>query len=416
MKASDINRIFDITESFQLPQRVLDILFSDDKERIFDDLIGLGEDLGHDWFTEYFEENLANKSKMAQDFTPQVIADLLGGLLPDVETVADICAGTGGLTIGYWNRRHNTSFVCYELSEMAIPLLLLNLAIRNITALVFRMDILTGEIFETYRIEKGERYSNLYRESLEPQRVDCVISNPPYSLKYSGSEDESRFGEFAGTIPSNFADYAFVAFALTMTEGACGFILPHGVLFRANKEGAIREKIIRDHRIKTIVGLPGKAFLNTDIPTCIMLFDKSPDVLFIDAKDECRKDRKFNVINPENVENILLLAKARQSVKKKTHLAGFEEMERNDFNLNIPRYVVSYEPPEPIDLNAVAAELLEIDKQLEKNSKELAEMLGKVVSDDPEKSEAIRQYIKYLTRKGKKDETDHRPVNISIFD
>lgn len=403
MKADDINRIFNISESFQLPRRILDVLFSDDKNRILDELMSLGEDLDHDWFTEYFEENHANKSKMAQDFTPRAVADLLAGLLPEAKTVGDVCAGTGGLTIGYWNRNRDASFICYEISERAIPLLLLNLTIRNIEGAVFRMDILTGEVFESYRLQKGLKYSELFRERLEPPRVDIVISNPPYSLKYIEGEDESRFGEFSGMIPTNFADYAFIAFALTMSEGRCGFILPHGVLFRANKEGAIREQLVKDQRIETIIGLPGRLFLNTAIPTCVMILGRSSDLLFIDASSECRKDRKLNVMDPDHVKKILEAAERRSNVKNFAHRADLQEIETNGFNLNIPRYVNTYTPPEPIDLNAVAADLLDIDMKLDQTSKDLAKLMGELVTDDPKDSEAIRKYINYLTKRRRKE-------------
>lgn len=411
MKADDINRIFNISESFQLPRRILEVLFSDDKNRILDELISLGEDLDHDWFTEYFEENHANKSKMAQDFTPRAVADLLAGLLPEAKTVGDVCSGTGGLTIGYWNRHREASFICYELSERAIPLLLLNLTIRNIEGEVFRMDILTGEIFESYHLRKGLKYSELFQESLEPPKVDIVISNPPYSLKYSGSEDESRFGEFAGMIPSNFADYGFIAFALTMSEGRCGFILPHGVLFRANKEGTIREKLIRDHEIETIIGLPEKLFLNTDIPTCVMILGRSSDLLFINASSECRKDKRLNVMDPDHIKKILETAEQRSNVKNFAHRADFQEIETNGFNLNIPRYVNTYTPPEPIDLDAVAADLLDIDMKLDQTSKDLAKMMGELVTDDPKDSEAIRKYINYLQKRRRKG---NEPEQISF--
>jgi len=411
MKADDINRIFNISESFQLPRRILEVLFSDDKNRVLDELISLGEDLDHDWFTEYFEENHANKSKMAQDFTPRAVADLLAGLLPEAKTVGDVCSGTGGLIIGYWNRHREASFICYELSERAIPLLLLNLTIRNIEGEVFRMDILTGEIFESYRLHKDLKYSELFQEPLEPPKVDIVISNPPYSLKYSGSEDESRFGEFAGMIPSNFADYGFIAFALTMSEGRCGFILPHGVLFRANKEGAIREKLIRDHKIETIIGLPEKLFLNTDTPTCVMVLGRSSDLLFVDASSECRKDRKLNVMDPDHIKKILETAEQRSNIKNFAHRADFQEIETNGFNLNIPRYVNTYTPPEPIDLNAVAADLLDIDMKLDQTSKDLAKMMGELVTDDSKDSEAIRKYINYLQKRRRKG---NEPEQISF--
>lgn len=212
-------------------------------------------------------------------------------------------------------------------------------------------------------------------------------------------------------IPTNFADYGFIAFALTMSEGRCGFILPHGVLFRANKEGAIREKLIKNQRIETIIGLPGKLFLNTDIPTCVMILGRSSDLLFIDASSECRKDRKLNVMDPDHVKKILGTAEQRSNVKNFAHRADFQEIEANGFNLNIPRYVNTYTAPEQIDLNAVASDLLDIDMKLDQTSKDLAKIMGELVTDDPKDSEAIRKYINYLTKRRRKG---NEPEQISF--
>lgn len=417
MRGEDINRILGITETFQLPEKLLGILFSEDKDRILDEFMDVGEVLSHDWFTEYFEENHANKSKMAQDFTPHAVSDLLSGLIGEADSVADICAGTGGLTIGYWNRYPEASFVCYEISERAIPLLLLNLSIRNIDAKVFRMDILTGEVFESYRLTKAKKYSNIAKEFFDFPKVSAVISNPPYSLKYTANQDESRFGGFAGSIPSNFADFAFVAFALNMTDGRCGFILPHGVLFRSNKEGEIRQKLVEQKKVETIIGLPEKLFLNTGIPTCILIFGSSSDLLFVDGSSECRKAAKLNIMDTEHVDQILDIVHLRTDVKKLSHLATFEELKKNDFNLNIPRYVNSYEPPPPIDLNAVCEDLLDLNKKIDQTSKELAKMMKQLVTEDDQKSEAIAKYIRYLERRKVKEyEPEQIGLDLGLFD
>ena len=143
MNARQINEILGINESFKLPERLMGILLTD-PEKMFDEFMAIGEPLDHDWFTEYFEEEHSNKTKMAQDFTPKEVCELLSHVTGKAETIADICAGTGGLTIGMWVKNPEAIFVCYEYSERAIPILCFNLAIRNIPAFVKRCDILTG--------------------------------------------------------------------------------------------------------------------------------------------------------------------------------------------------------------------------------------------------------------------------------
>lgn len=401
MEKTAINKILDIKESFELPDRLMSILFSWQKDEVLDKFMELGESLDHDWFTEYFEEEHANKTKMAQDFTPHEIGELLAGIVGYGDKVADICSGTGGLTIAYWNKYKESRFLCIELSSRAIPFLLLNLCIRNIAGKVIQMDILTGEVFSSYVLIKGARFSAIAKcDELFIPDVDVVISNPPYSLRYFAQEDESRFGEFAGMLPSNFADYCFIAMGLTICKGPCAYILPHGVLFRGNKEGAMRERLCKSRMIRGVIGLPERLFINTDIPTCIVLFAKSDTAFFIDAKSKCIKDKAKNKMLPEHISEIVEVFNNRKQVAQLSHIATNEEIEDNDFNLNISRYVDSFIKEPPPDLGLVAKELLEIDMSLDKVKRDLIKMLRDLQGND-EDSKNIKAYISYL--EGKKE-------------
>lgn len=400
MNSQVINNIIGITESYQLPERLLDVLL-DDPVGVFDKFLSLGESLDHDWFTEYFEEEHANKSKMAQDFTPQEVCDLLAHIIGNADRIADVCAGTGGLTIGMWRNNQDAKFVCYEFSSRAIPLLLFNLAIRNIEAYVCRCDLLTGEEFEYFKVQKGDRFATVCRMAeSEEVEVDVVVSNPPYSMKYSPKTD-NRFQEYAGKLPTNFADYIFVLFALSILKqnGRAGFILPHGVLFRGNKEGIIRKDLLENGMIRSVIGLPDKLFIATDIPTCILDLRKNredSDVLFIDAKDEYEKVGKKNRLSKLHIAKICNVFDSRTEQERFAHLANIHEIREHEFNLNIPRYVDTFVPEVLPDLVETLEELGRLEVEANKTKIELLEMssqlYGTTQQADLEYKKALKTY------------------------
>lgn len=405
MKSDDINRIIGIKESFQLPGALMGILL-ENPVLYFEKFLELGEPLDHDWFTEYFEEEHSNKSKMAQDFTPSEVCDLLAGIVGNAGIVADVCAGTGGLAIGMWNHNRESQFVCYELSERAIPLLLFNLAIRNIDALVYRCNILTGETFEIYQVTPSFRFAKIEQlVEIPPVKVDAVVSNPPYSMKYDPKKDD-RFPEYAGMLPSNFADYVFVAFALSVMKnsGTAVFILPHGVLFRANKEKAFRRMLVESDALTAVIGLPDRLFLNTGIPVCIIELQKDgalDGVFFIDASKDFEKLGKQNKLRQEDILKILAARSERKNIDHFAYLADKNELEANDFNLNIPRYVDTFAPEPLPDVVDTIKELGRLEKELIKTEKLLLKMTAKLYGTTPQADEehkrALREYKKILT-------------------
>ncbi len=399
MNGQTINNIFKITESYQLPEKVLAVLL-DDPSKMFEEFLSLGESLDHDWFTEYFEEEHANKTKMAQDFTPKEVCDLLAHVIGKAESIADVCAGTGGLTIGIWRKNPDAKFVCYEYSSRAIPLLLFNLAIRNIEAWVCRCDLLTGEEFEYYKVTKGNRFATVCRCSeIGELEVDAVVSNPPYSMKYNPKID-NRFPEYAGKLPT-IADYIFVLFALSISkhDGRAAFILPHGVLFRGNKEGAIRKSLLENGTIRSVIGLPDKLFIATDIPVCILDLRKNRenrDVLFIDAKGEFEKARSKNRLKESHIAKICNAFDDRTEIERFAHLADSSEIAEHGFNLNIPRYVDTFVPEVLPDLVETLAELGRLEVEANKTKIELLQMssqlYGTTQQADSEYKKALKTY------------------------
>ena len=171
----------------------------------------------------------------------------------------------------------------------------------------------------------------------------------------------------------------------SQTNGTMAIVLPHGVLFRGAAEGKIREKLLRAGNIYAVIGLPANLFYNTSIPTCIIVLKKhrdGRDVLFIDASKKFEKGKKQNTMTDEHINAVLELYHKRETVEKEAFLASFEDIEKNDFNLNIPRYVDNFEKEEEIDLTDLLADIKATDEELEKTEKEFLSMLKELTSSD----------------------------------
>ena len=162
-------------------------------------------------------------------------------------------------------------------------------------------------------------------------------------------------------------------------------VLPHGVLFRGAAEGKIREKLLRSGNIYAVIGLPANLFYNTSIPTCIIVLKKhrdGRDVLFIDASKKFEKGKKQNAMTDDHIDEVLELYSNRETVEKEVFLASFEDIEKNDFNLNIPRYVDTFEKEEDVDLNALLTDMKKTDEELEQVQGEFLSLLKDLTSND----------------------------------
>ena len=160
--------------------------------------------------------------------------------------------------------------------------------------------------------------------------------------------------------------------------GRMGVVVPHGVLFRGASEGKIRKQLIEENLLDTVIGLPEKLFFGTGIPAAILIFKKQKadsTVLFIDASREFKSGKNQNILSLENIDKVIATYKARKTVDKYAYLASLEEIAENDFNLNIPRYVDTFEEEEELDLMAIRAERLGLQKQLTELETEMAEYL-----------------------------------------
>jgi type I restriction enzyme M protein len=228
---------------------------------------------------------------------------------------------------------------------------------------------------DNHKIEWGDTIRNpkLLDKNGDLELFDIVTANPPFSLEKWGHEEAEHdpFGRFRrGIPPKTKGDYAFILHmveTLRPKTGRMGVVVPHGVLFRGSTEGAIRQKLIDENLLDTVIGLPEKLFYGTGIPAAILIFKKSKaddKVLFIDASRGFKAGKNQNVLASENIDNIVATYKARQSVDKYAYVATLQEIKDNDYNLNIPRYVDTFEEEEEIDLLAVQGERVALKAEL----------------------------------------------------
>lgn len=401
--SKEINSIINISESFQLIEKFMQILLSDKKDETFDRFIEIENDLSYDWFTDYFQEEHSNRKAMMQDFTPKEVANLLPRFSQGFTSVLDICAGTGGLSIGAWNKNPDAFFVCEELSERALPLLLFNMAIRNVDGYIVNKEVLSGQTKQVFRLQKAEKYSSITVENEEPQKTDfeLVIENPPYSLKYKWDHIPDYMDGY-GEPPTSRADYAFIVYGISRLsdKGSLCAILPHGVLFRGQKEQQIRKEILKRQRVKTIIGLPDKLFKNTDIPTAIIIIGRGDNnVLFIDASRDFLKESKHNVLRGEDIEKIIQAEVSRVDIDRYSRSVSLSEIEENGFNLNISQYVDTHIPEPLPDAGELLRDLMNIDDQIQRSENELAKMLKNLVTNNADDKVILKEFIKYLKKK-----------------
>lgn len=234
-----------------------------------------------------------------------------------------------------------------------------------------------------------------------PRMFDAVMANPPYSLKWDNEnrEDDPRFK--AGVAPKTKADFAFLQHGLyhLKQDGRMAIVLPHGVLFRGAAEGKIRKELLENNNISAVIGLPAKIFTNTGIPTIVMILEKNranSDVLFIDASNGFEKQKNQNKLREEDIARIVETFLNREDVEKYAHVASFDEIKENDYNLNIPRYVDTFEEEEEISLAALSVDMKDNQAKLDANKTALLDMLGQLTTEDTTMKAELVQFIEAL--------------------
>ena len=225
-------------------------------------------------------------------------------------------------------------------------------------------------------------------------KFNVVVANPPFSLDKWGAEhaEHDRYNRFwRGVPPKSKGDYAFISHMIEAAlekEGRVAVVVPHGVLFRGSAEGRIRQKLIEENLLDAVIGLPANLFPSTSIPVAILVFDRSrekgganesrKDVVFIDASREYQSGKNQNSLLAAHIEKIVSTYKSRKKIDKYAHVASLGEIKENDFNLNIPRYVDTFEEEEEIDVDAVQQEIDQLEKELVDVRAKMAVMLKEI--------------------------------------
>lgn len=401
-----INDILDIKESYQLSEKLMQILKDKEtREAVYERLLTHENDLSFDWFTNYFQQEHADRNKLKQDYTPDCLCTIMNNLSESAERIADICAGTGGLTIKHWNKNKDSYFHCEEISNASISMLLLNLSIRGIEGTVFHGNSLTNEYEHIYKLTKNGRFSDIEEiQFFQEQPFDCVIMNPPYSLKWEPPKQDARFNYY-GLAPKSKADYAFVLHGLHMLKesGTLLAILPHGVLFRGSSEETIRKTLIDDSLIDCVVGLPEKLFLNTSIPTLILKLKKNradSNILFIDSSENFTPGGKQNNMTEEQIEKVVQTYKQRKTIDKFSYVASIDDVKKQGYNLNIPRYVDTYEK-EPIPpIEETLLELQQLYRQMSETDQEIIAMVKQLEGFTPSEKRTLDEFVEVVNGVG----------------
>lgn len=319
---------------------------------------------------EYLIKNFAASGgqKAGEFYTPPEVSDLIAELLNPQpgESICDPACGSGSLLMKCGRKivaNHGSKQYALYGQE----------AIGSTWSLAKMNMFLHGE--DNHKIEWGDTIRNpkLLDKNGDLMLFDIVTANPPFSLdKWGHDEAENdKFSRFRrGVPPKTKGDYAFILHMIETLKpktGRMGVVVPHGVLFRGSSEGSIRQKLIEENLLDAVIGLPEKLFYGTGIPAAILIFRKSRSndkVMFIDASRECKAGKNQNLLTAENIAKILATYRACETVDKYAYVASLDEIKENDYNLNIPRYVDTFEEEEEIDLMAVRAEREKLKAQL----------------------------------------------------
>lgn len=347
---------------------------------------------------EYLIGQFASETgkKAGEFYTPQAVSKILTRIaITGQETkkglsVYDPCMGSGSLLLNAKKYAKEPGYIKYYGQELMTSTY--NLARMNM--------FLHGIVPENQKLRNGDTLDGDWPTGEETD-FDMVLMNPPYSAKWSaaaGFLQDERFSDYGVLAPKSKADYAFLLHGLyhLKSNGTMAIVLPHGVLFRGAAEGKIREKLLRSGNIYAVIGLPANLFYNTSIPTCIVVLKKhreGRDVLFIDASQKFEKGKKQNAMTDDHIDSVIDLYNKRETVDQESFLASFEDIEKNDFNLNIPRYVDNFEKEEEIDLNALLADMKQTDEELGQVQDEFLSLLKDLTSSDEAMMSSINSLI-----------------------
>ena len=332
-----------------------------------------GVDILGDAYEYLISQFASGAGKKAGEFyTPQEVSKILAKIVTTgkdrLKSVYDPTCGSGSLLLRVAKEVKDVSTFCgQEMNRTTYNLARMNMILHNVHYKKF--DIKQEDTLE------------------HPQHIDkrfeAIVANPPFSAKWSANPlhmNDERFNQYGKLAPSSKADYAFVQHMIHQLaeHGTMGIVLPHGALFREGAEGHIRKYLIEDKNyLDTVIGLPANIFYGTSIPTCILVFKKcrerSNNILFIDASEHYEKVKTQNILKAEHIDKIVTTYRNRNTEDKYSYVATLKEVIENDYNLNIPRYVDTFEEEEPVDLEAVSNELQSLENDIVATDKTISD-------------------------------------------
>ncbi|ARK20970.1 type I restriction-modification system subunit M [Sporosarcina ureae] len=343
-------------------------------------LLGHGGDVIGDAYEFLISQFASEAGKKAGEFyTPHEVSVMMARIAAfgqedkKLFSVYDPTMGSGSLMLNVRNYINHPESVKYHGQELNTTTY--NLAKMNL--------ILHGVDKEDMRLSNGDTLNKDWPTE-EPYTFDSVLMNPPYSAKWSADEtflDDSRFNRYGRLAPKSKADFAFLLHGLyhLKDSGTMAIVLPHGVLFRGAAEGIIRKKLLEDGNIDAVIGMPANLFFGTSIPTTVIILKKNRttrDVLFIDASKDFNKVGNQNKLSTKHIDQVFKTYINRENVEKYAYVATFEEVKENDFNLNIPRYVDTFEEEISVDMESIGKAIKEIRKEKSELKHSLYEMIS----------------------------------------
>jgi len=320
--------------------------------------------------------------KAGEFYTPQTVSSILAKLVTRdngqakgyLKSVYDPTCGSGSLLLRVAKEvKEVAHFYGQELNRTTYNLARMNMILHDVNYKQF-------DIRQEDTLEHPQHDLDL--------RFEAIVANPPFSAHWSANPlhmSDDRFSQYGKLAPKTKADFAFVQHMVhhLADNGTLAVVMPHGVLFRGAAEGHIRRYLIEERNlIDAVIGLPANIFYGTNIPTCILVLKKcrtSPkDILFIDASAHCEKSKNQNSLRQQDIDKLIAAYDKREFEDKYSYVAPLEEVAENDYNLNIPRYVDTFEAEEPVDLEAVATQLQQLEQDMKATDATIADFCGQL--------------------------------------
>jgi type I restriction enzyme M protein len=320
--------------------------------------------------------------KAGEFYTPQEVSKILAKIVSHNKTklksVYDPTCGSGSLLLRVSKEVEMISdFYGQELNRTTYNLARMNMIMHDIH-------------YRNFDIKQEDTLEN--PQHLD-KRFEAIVANPPFSAKWSASPlfmSDDRFSQYGKLAPKSKADFAFVQHMIYQLDdnGTMAIVLPHGVLFRGSSEGHIRKYLIEDRNyLDAVIGLPSNIFYGTSIPTCILVFKKcredSEHILFIDASNHFEKAKNQNYLREQDIDKIIDTLNNRKTVEKYSHLATLAEIKENDYNLNIPRYVDTFEEEKIINIDEISKELKNLNNDMKSTDEEILKFCNELNISTP---------------------------------